>query len=156
MPDFFPQSASSRKEQGHEPNVLLVKGLIVFAVVLVGVIVVVDYCLGFVMRDFSREEKVMEALAPPLLADKSETFPAPRLQPSPPIDLVKFKADESTRLNEYGWVDQKAGIAHIPIDRAIDIVAKKGLPPIDPSFKSPTDPVDPKKGGADAKSAGKP
>ena len=31
-------------------------------------------------------------------------------------------------LESWGWVDRKAGIAKIPIDRAIDIVAKEGSP----------------------------
>ena len=39
-----------------------------------------------------------------------------------------MKAEELRRLNGYGWVDRKAGIAHIPIDRAMDIVATTGLP----------------------------
>ncbi|HEX5081478.1 MAG TPA: hypothetical protein VFY40_05500, partial [Blastocatellia bacterium] len=29
--------------------------------------------------------------------------------------------------NSYGWVDKSAGIAHIPIDRAKDLIADKGL-----------------------------
>ena len=36
--------------------------------------------------------------------------------------------EELGQLNGYGWVDRKAGIAHIPIERAIDILATTGLP----------------------------
>jgi hypothetical protein len=39
----------------------------------------------------------------------------------------------------YGWVDQKAGIAHIPIQRAIDLVAQSGLPSRPASAQSATD-----------------
>ena len=39
-----------------------------------------------------------------------------------------MKTEDLGRLNNYGWIDRKAGVAHIPIDRAIDILAKKGLP----------------------------
>ena len=39
-----------------------------------------------------------------------------------------MKAEDLGRLNTYGWVDRKAGVAHIPVDRAIDILAKRGLP----------------------------
>ena len=156
MPDYFPQATSGQTGQGHEPNTLVVKGLVLFAVVLVAVGVVVEFSLGFVMNDFSREEKNLEALAPPLLSDKSATFPAPQLQQEPPVDLIKFKQTELDRLNGYGWVDQKAGIVHIPIDRAIEIVAKKGLPPIAaPAEKSATGSAD-AKGGPGASGAGKP
>ena len=43
----------------------MVKGLILFAVVLVGVGVVVEYGLGFVMKDFSQEEKGLKHSLPP-------------------------------------------------------------------------------------------
>jgi hypothetical protein len=29
-------------------------------------------------------------------------------------------------LNHYGWQDQKNGIVHIPIDKAMDMVAQQG------------------------------
>lgn len=55
-------------------------------------------------------------------------FPAPTLQPDPAAELNKFRSGEEERLNSYGWVDQKAGVVHIPIERAIDLVAQRGLP----------------------------
>lgn len=69
--------------------------------------------------------------APTKLGKKGEptlTFPAPQLQPNPVADLNKFRAAVEEQLNTYGWVDQKAGIVHIPIERAIDIVSQNGLP----------------------------
>jgi hypothetical protein len=38
-----------------------------------------------------------------------------------------MKKDVLSRLNGYGWVDRQAGVAHIPIDRAIEIVGRSGL-----------------------------
>jgi len=57
-----------------------------------------------------------------------QRFPEPRLQPNPAADLNKFRAQEEEILNSYGWVDQQAGVAHIPIEQAIDIIAARGLP----------------------------
>jgi hypothetical protein len=131
MADFLPQaSATDRTGHGHEPNTLVVKGLIIFAVVLVAVTFFVEFGLVYVMRDFSQDEKVLEALAPPKFADDPGPFPAPRLQPHPPVELVDLKEAERHRLYGYGWVDRAAGIAHIPIDRAMDIVASSGFPPV--------------------------
>ncbi len=56
-------------------------------------------------------------------------FPEPRLQPDPVADLNKFRAREEEILNSYGWTDQADGKVHIPIEAAIDAVAKSGLPP---------------------------
>lgn len=46
----------------------------------------------------------------------------------PRIELKDLKDDEDTILNNYGWVDAATGTVRIPIDQAIDMVAKKGLP----------------------------
>ena len=39
-----------------------------------------------------------------------------------------MRAQEEARLNSYGWIDEENGIVHIPIERAMDILAKQGLP----------------------------
>ena len=46
----------------------------------------------------------------------------------PKQELKQLEDDEETILNNYGWVDPAAGTVRIPIDQAIDMVAKKGLP----------------------------
>jgi hypothetical protein len=53
--------------------------------------------------------------------------PNPRLQSKPIVDLKEIRAAEDKILNGYGWVDQKTGVAHIPVDRAIDLLAQRGL-----------------------------
>lgn len=60
--------------------------------------------------------------------DPARTFPAPQLQPNPAVDLNKFRAREAQILNSYGWVDKGAGIARIPIERAMQLVVQRGLP----------------------------
>ena len=56
------------------------------------------------------------------------SFQEPVLQIDPVADLKAYEAQEEELLNSYGWVDKGAGVARIPIDRAIDIIAKQGLP----------------------------
>jgi hypothetical protein len=55
--------------------------------------------------------------------DPANSFPMPHLQPDPIADLNKFRIREEQRLNTYGWVDQQQNIIHIPIEKAIDIMA---------------------------------
>lgn len=62
------------------------------------------------------------------LADTREPAPGPQLQADPTTDIENLRASEAQRLNGFGWIDRAQGIAHIPIDRAIDIVAERGLP----------------------------
>jgi len=54
--------------------------------------------------------------------------PAPQLEETPILDLARERAAEDRLLNSYGWVDRQNGKVRIPIDRAIDLVAQRGLP----------------------------
>ena len=42
--------------------------------------------------------------------------------PDPRRDLPAYRQQQSRRLNAFGWVDRDQGVAHVPIDRAIDII----------------------------------
>ena len=53
--------------------------------------------------------------------DEIKKFPEPRLERNERIEINDFRLKEEQTLNSYGWVDEKAGIAHIPIDRAMDL-----------------------------------
>ena len=48
--------------------------------------------------------------------------------PVHPEDQQQLQAQEEERLHSYGWIDQGRGIAHIPIDTAIDLIIERGLP----------------------------
>lgn len=54
--------------------------------------------------------------------------PQPRLQQAPVEDLQEMLAAQDKLLHTYGWVDQQHGIVRVPIDRAIDMLARRGLP----------------------------
>ena len=63
-----------------------------------------------------------------MMNERPKLPPEPRLQSEPKVELKDLKADEETILKSYGWLDPNKGIVRIPIDLAIDMVAKKGLP----------------------------
>ncbi len=58
-----------------------------------------------------------------------QQFPEPRLEDNERTELNDFRYSEEERLNSSGWVDQSAGVAHIPITRAMELIAQRGLPP---------------------------
>jgi hypothetical protein len=49
---------------------------------------------------------------------------AAMLQSAPQADLAQYREQERQQLESSGWVDAANGIAHIPIDDAIDILAR--------------------------------
>lgn len=52
----------------------------------------------------------------------------PRLQPAPRADRIAQEAPWRRRLETYGWADERRGLAHIPIERAIALQAEQGWP----------------------------
>ncbi len=121
---------------GYEPRDLGARGIIVFLVVLVvtGAVLCTivwgyyDYHLKHLAEEPPVTGTQMIADTPASQPDPTKRFPQPVLQPDDVADLNKMRANEETVLNSYGWVDQKAGVAHIPIDDAIKAVAQQGLP----------------------------
>lgn len=57
-----------------------------------------------------------------------DQFPAPQLEVNERTELNDVRLREENILSTYGWVDQNAGTVHIPIDRAMDLLVKQGLP----------------------------
>ncbi|WP_066342980.1 hypothetical protein [Azohydromonas lata] len=51
------------------------------------------------------------------------TIPGPRLQSAPQPDLAAYRAEKAAWLHGRGWVDAGAGIAHIPIEDAMALLA---------------------------------
>lgn len=64
----------------------------------------------------------------PRVSNSVRGFPEPRLQVSPEVDLATFRAREDEELNHYGWIDKQAKVVRIPLERAIELIAQRGLP----------------------------
>jgi hypothetical protein len=54
--------------------------------------------------------------------------PPPRIQTTPGDDIANYLQSEQHLLNSSGWIDQKNGVARIPIDRAMRLLLQRGLP----------------------------
>jgi hypothetical protein len=56
----------------------------------------------------------------------AQTPPSPRLESNPKTDLAAVRAQEDAHLSGYGWSDRQAGLAHIPIERAMQLEVQRG------------------------------
>ncbi|MCS6772003.1 MAG: hypothetical protein NZ740_08265 [Kiritimatiellae bacterium] len=54
--------------------------------------------------------------------------PEPRLQVDEPATWAQEYARQRASISEYAWVDERAGIVRIPVERAMEILAERGLP----------------------------
>jgi hypothetical protein len=56
-----------------------------------------------------------------------KNFSQPRLETNERIENNDFRLQEEQKLHSYGWVDQQGGAVRIPIDRAMELIAQRGL-----------------------------
>jgi hypothetical protein len=57
-----------------------------------------------------------------------KNFPAPQLETDERTELNKVRLREENALSSYDYIDKNAGTVRIPIDRAMDLIAQRGLP----------------------------
>jgi hypothetical protein len=125
--DFAGQAVPSA-QAGHESIAMPVRGILVFGAALVVLSVLVLAIIAVTMTRFRAREQADGLTTRQLITKKEGDFPEPVLQYDDAFDMEQFRRQEEAALSSYGWADRKAGIARIPIDRAIELVAKNGLP----------------------------
>ncbi|OFW11631.1 MAG: hypothetical protein A3F69_06365 [Acidobacteria bacterium RIFCSPLOWO2_12_FULL_66_10] len=64
----------------------------------------------------------------PLAVGQVKEPPLPNLQKQPFKDIFQLRQAEAAQLGSYGVVDREAGVVHIPIDRAMELMLQRGFP----------------------------
>ncbi len=63
------------------------------------------------------------------VAQLMQSFPTPRVQiDNGDQDIADLHAREDLLLDNYTWIDQSKGTVRIPIERAMELIAQRGLP----------------------------
>jgi len=139
---------------GYEPSDVGVTGILVFIIALfifVAVGGVLCYGIGKVINARMNKEdgpnskwtKTVDVRqlgnfpsSPELqnqVGELTQTFPTPRVQSDDGNqDVADLHAREDLLLSNYTWVDESKGTVRIPIERAMEIIAQRGLPVAQP------------------------
>ena len=115
-------------------------GLYILGSMFLTALLVVPMYRFLVRREARQQPRAASVLEPAGLAPAPGV---PRLVVSEPLALAEFRAQEDALLTSYGWVEKDAGIARMPVDEAMKIVAERGLP----KFPAPAPTPAPKGGG---------
>src|ERR1044071_7744814 len=103
------------------------RSIIGFSVGVIVVTIGAAAVMWWMSVTFKRQEEAKDRAPSPLAEARIDSIPpGPRLQPAPPRDMEELAARDKEVLTTYGWIDPANGIARIPVDRAIFILAEKG------------------------------
>ncbi len=64
---------------------------------------------------------------PAILATEGPGGRSPSLEADPRTALMALRSRKAHALEAYGWVDRQTGVIHIPIERAMQIIAERRL-----------------------------
>ncbi len=115
-----------------------VRGVMVFAFWLAVGIIAAGAGMLLLLRAMEKKGRASEREIPPMIAASlARTPPEPRLEPYPLAPRAKLRAEEDAILTTYGWVDKDRGLVRVPIDRAMELLVERGLPPAKPMSAAP-------------------
>jgi hypothetical protein len=110
----------------HEPDDVNVVAVTKFGIALALMIVLTLFLLWGLFNYFKHQEAAASPPGPP--GPAAQLPPEPRLEKTPVLDLRELREAEDQALDRYAWVDPNKGVVRIPVERAIDILAQRGLP----------------------------
>lgn len=110
--------------QDVRPALVVAAAVGLFATVALSLVVVA--AILFWLRPAERPVSPIEA---------EQLRSGPRLQINEKQDAQQLQQAAAQRLQGYAWADRKTREAHIPIDRAIALLAKQGWPDADTGGK---------------------
>src|SRR5271156_3863176 len=143
MSDEMMNHGHSGHETEYEHEDLGTRGVFAFMIGLAVSGVVIYFIITGMYSFLDRYERSQMATASPLVPltgemsrvmtqnDIDKMFKdngAPMLETDERSQFRGFLTDQENQLNSYGWVDEKTGVAHIPIERAMDLIVQRGLP----------------------------
>lgn len=86
-----------------------------------GVLICLLIALGAARWVYSGSDKTLHFQPP-------AAYPLPSLQDDPVADMNRFRSEQMQQLNGIYWLDKAHGTIHLPIEDAMRIVARDGIP----------------------------
>ena len=137
MNQHSPQSASREaavsedaKRRGHEVATIPLMPVVLATALFFGVLAASMFAMRGLFRGLEENER---QTSPPPMAKMRQVPPAPRLQVDARGEIEAHEANMEAALTEPGWIDEAHGVVRIPVERAMELVAERGLPHREPS-----------------------
>ncbi len=135
-----PHPANSNGNGGYERSDIGVAGVLYFLLGLLVAGLFTFFLADGIYSYLDKRSEAEQAPVNPLVTNAPENtrlipkdyaqteFPNPRLETDERGQLNSIRLREEETLASYGYIDKNAGTIRIPIDRAMDLIAQRGLP----------------------------
>lgn len=121
-PPKHPASPRSRA-LGYEPKDVKARYVVYSVIVLFSTVALFFAIVGGIISIDGPQRG-----APPSVLDTVVKKDGPRLEVDPEGDRRKLEAAAKSEIETYAWVDKSTGVARIPIERAMALMAEQGWP----------------------------
>ena len=123
--DFARSQAAGHEVSDARTGILVYSGVGIF-ILIIASFAAIALLLALAGAGVADEANVLED-------DPASAFqlpPEPRLEQNPEVDGTRIEEAANAQLEGYGWVNKRAGTAHIPIERAMELLVERGVGPI--------------------------
>ena len=121
-----PHNASATTP-GYETRDANAGGAFKFLVAL-GIVLAVPALVCWGLFRYFSAHSLDQAASDSPFADTRQLPLGPQLQVNPREDWLKFREEQEKSLETYAWENRSAGTVRVPIEEAMELLVKKGLP----------------------------
>jgi hypothetical protein len=121
------KSHNASGSPGYETRDTNTGAIVNFLVILAVVLVLSGLVCWGMFKIFSTRAVEHPATDSPF-ADTRQLPLGPQLQVNPREDWLSFRKGQEDSLQNYSWENKSAGLARVPIQVAMELLVKKGLP----------------------------
>jgi hypothetical protein len=127
-PHHYTDAEMHNPDVAHEEADIDIRSVLSFAGGLTALVLVAAALMWGMFQILETQAANNDPQVSPLALPPGQEPPAPRLLEHEQENLLKFRMQETKKLEGYGWVDEKAGIARVPIEEAKKLIVQHGLP----------------------------
>lgn len=113
----------------HEDSDVSIRGLAIFLAGLTVTMIISGAVVVWLFNIFLKQAEEADVSPSPLAESAAPAPPrGPLLQIAERYDLRVHRESQEKLIHETAWIDRQQGVVRIPIERAIELTAERGLP----------------------------
>jgi hypothetical protein len=111
---------------GHEERDVNALAITASGAAVLALVVAVVFAMGLLFNLLS--QRASQRAPAPELAREQTPPPEPRVEGNPVAAYQEIRRGEEQLLNSYAWIDPDQGVVRIPVNRALERIARRGVP----------------------------